>query len=372
MYSQVVSILAIIAMVEARFGQEQVPVAAIQAVTSGGGSGVAATLAGGSISTILAASNSCDKLTFADKIIAELGTGADAVTAAQGLVAAEKNFNPFAASIPTVCSDPTLPTTAVLRGITPKIDPAVGGSALANQLSAQSLKAPFQADGMSVADLLIANGFSNFTKQASSGTTAAVSTSAGNTGAATPPPAGANSTASSSSSVAAPPPATDCNDVPPPPPPPPCNAAPPTATTFVTVAVAAATPAANASANTGASSSSSSSTQSSLGISFGKCTPTIAFEGGLGGRPATEFTFQIIDPLARGGQEEALNPNIISSALCNQLINVCGVAKGDAGETACLQAKAAMQAAGTRDASTAENWNNMLGFAGVSITPAIS
>lgn len=33
------------------------------------------------------------------------------------------------------------------------------------------------------------------------------------------------------------------------------------------------------------------------------------FEGGLGGRPATEFTFLPIDPLVAQGQQEALNPS---------------------------------------------------------------
>lgn len=67
----------------------------------------------------------------------------------------------------------------------------------------------------------------------------------------------------------------------------------------------------------------SNSSTSLAGADFGLCTPTIIFEGGQNGRPATEFTFQIADPLARGGQSEALNPNIITNALCNQLTNVC-------------------------------------------------
>jgi hypothetical protein len=89
--------------------------------------------------------------------------GADAVKAAQDFVAAEQNFNPFVQNIPTICSDPTLPTTAVLRGILPLIDPAVGGSTLANQLSAQSLVTPFDATGLSVAEVFVNAGFSNFT-----------------------------------------------------------------------------------------------------------------------------------------------------------------------------------------------------------------
>ena len=45
------------------------------------------------------------------------------------------------------------------------------------------------------------------------------------------------------------------------------------------------------------------------GDDFGTCDPTIKFEGGLGGRPATEFTFQSQDPAIIAVQEEALNPS---------------------------------------------------------------
>lgn len=39
------------------------------------------------------------------------------------------------------------------------------------------------------------------------------------------------------------------------------------------------------------------------------------FEGGLGGRPATEFTFLPIDPLCAQGQQEALNPSTLFTFL---------------------------------------------------------
>jgi hypothetical protein len=104
------------------------------------------------------------------------------------------------------------------------------------------------------------------------------------------------------------------------------------------------------------------------GADFGKCTPTITFQGGEGNRPATEFTFQIADPVARGGQGEALNPNIITNALCNQLTNVCDA--NDAAKAACADAKAQVAAAGTRDKSTADLFNSALGFAGAVTNPA--
>ena len=99
----------------------------------------------------------------------QLGATPDVIKAAIGLVAAEKNFNPFAQSIPTICSDPTLPATEALRGITPLIDPAVGGADVANDLSAQTITTPLDATGKSVADLLAANGFTNFTTQDAAG-----------------------------------------------------------------------------------------------------------------------------------------------------------------------------------------------------------
>jgi hypothetical protein len=86
-----------------------------------------------------------------------------------GLVAAEQNFNPFAVSIPSICADASLPASAELRGVTPLIDPAVVGADIAIQLSATSIQTPFDATGLSVAEVLIAQGFSNFTAKDASG-----------------------------------------------------------------------------------------------------------------------------------------------------------------------------------------------------------
>jgi hypothetical protein len=61
MVSKVILVSAIIAYVEARFGQEQVPIAAISAV-QGGDAGAAATIAGATISDLLGAANSCAKV----------------------------------------------------------------------------------------------------------------------------------------------------------------------------------------------------------------------------------------------------------------------------------------------------------------------
>jgi hypothetical protein len=61
MVSKLILISAIIAYVEARFGQENVPIAAISAVQGGAG-GAAATIAGATISDLLGGANSCAKV----------------------------------------------------------------------------------------------------------------------------------------------------------------------------------------------------------------------------------------------------------------------------------------------------------------------
>ena len=113
----------------------------------------------------------------------------------------EKNFNNFTQDIPTLCSDPTLPTTAAIRGVLPKIDPAVGGSTLANQLATTSLTTPFDATGKSIADIFTANGFSNFTTQDSAGNTGTAATAASNTTAASSAASDAATTAAAASST---------------------------------------------------------------------------------------------------------------------------------------------------------------------------
>ena len=62
MYTQALLLTAFVAITEARFGQEQVPIPAIEALSSFGQSGQAATLAGNSIQFLLAAANPCGKV----------------------------------------------------------------------------------------------------------------------------------------------------------------------------------------------------------------------------------------------------------------------------------------------------------------------
>jgi hypothetical protein len=389
MYTKAILLSLLAACAEARFGQENVPIAAISALTQFGQSGQAATLAGQSISFLLAAANPCGKLTQADLIVSTLGTDSAVIAAARGLAGAEQNFNPFTTSIPTICSDPTLPTTEALRGVVPLVDPAVTGSDKENANAKTSLTTPFDATGMSVAQVMIAQGFSNFTQKAADGSTGAAAPAAS---------AGASSVAASSaaaSSVAATSSATQQAAV---------GSCTGGATTFVTVTRGAATQSAASSASTSAASSASTSAASSAstsaaaaatgaataagagatsdavtgtfagfqastisGLDFGICTPTIKFEAGLNGRKTTEFTFQAQDPVVNKGQQEALNPNIITNRICDQITNVCKA--NAAAKTACADAKAQILALGTRDSSTADAWNTALGFAGTNINP---
>ncbi|PTB70117.1 hypothetical protein BBK36DRAFT_1173342 [Trichoderma citrinoviride] len=357
---------------EARFGQEQGngAIAAIGALTDLGQPGQAATLAGNSIQFLLAAANPCGKLTQADLILTQLGTSDAAVAAARGLVAAEQNFNPFVVSVPSICSDPTLPKSPELRGVVPLVDPAVGGSDVENKNAAASKTKPFAADGLSVAQVMINNGFSNFTSVAADGT---VEQAAGGSG------AGSSSSAPAASASAAASAAT--------------SAAPP-----VTVADGQAcnTPVPSSDSNTAAQAGSCTGSGSTLacsapqsgsgavknavtgnfdgfvastieGLDFGLCVPTMKFEAGLNGRSDTEFTFQAVDPLVNKGQEEALNPNIITNRIHDQLTNVCGA--NAAAKAAAADAQTKIAALGTRNADTANTWNQLLGFAGANINP---
>ncbi|KAH6720721.1 hypothetical protein BKA61DRAFT_668622 [Leptodontidium sp. MPI-SDFR-AT-0119] len=370
MYTQALLISALVAITEARFGQEQVPIQAISNLGAFGNSGDAATLAGQSISFLLAAANPCGKLSQADKIVATLGTDPAVIAAARGLVAAEQNFNPFVVSIPAICSDASLPATEELRGVVPLVDPAVVGSDTENANSATSLTTPFDATGLSVAEVMAAQGFSNFTTKAADGTAGAAPAG----GAAAPVVAAPAATESAAVETAV------ASAV--------VSACVPS-TTFVTKTKAAATDA--AAVETGAAAAPAASAAPAVGSGvgavsdpvtgtfdgfvassiaandFGTCTPTIKFEAGLNGRKDTEFTFQAIDPVVNKGQQEALNPNIITNRICDQLRNVCGAS--DAGVAACLAAKADILALGTRDQSTADAWNTALGFAGTNTNP---
>ena len=99
---------------------------------------------------------------------------------------------------------------------------------------------------------------------------------------------------------------------------------------------------------------------------FGRCNPTMDFQLGRAGRKPDEGTFLPTDPLVAQGQQDALNPNIITNRICDELTNIC--AANQAAKDACRAAQAQIQALGTRNAATAETWNEALGFAGVDVS----
>ncbi|USP78188.1 hypothetical protein yc1106_05462 [Curvularia clavata] len=422
MVSKAFILMAVIAYVEARFGQEQVPISAISSV-QGGSAGAAATIAGAAISDLLGAANSCAKLTRADQIFTELGGGADALAAAIGMVTAEKNTNPFAnGNVQNVCGDPALPVTPELRGITPLIDPAVDVNGAAAALSKSSAASPLAADGLSVFDLMDQAGLGDLVKsQASAG--GAGGAAAGGAGAGN---GNANGNANNNQGAAGNGNANNnnqnnngnadnaagnnnagnnnagnqggqCNQ----------NAGNQNAGNANNNAGNAGNAnnnagnannsAGNANNNAGNANNNAGNANNNAGnagnagnannnagnagnangnagaggaaaggADFGQCTPTITFQGGENGRPATEFTFQIADPLARGGQGEALNPDIITNALCNQLTNVCGA--NAAAIATCESAKAAVKG-GPRNKSTADKFNTLIGFPGAVTNP---
>ncbi|CAN9183774.1 unnamed protein product [Alternaria alternata] len=450
MVSKTFMIAAMIAYVEARFGQEQVPINAISSV-QGGDAGAASTIAGAAISDLLGGANSCDKLVRADQIFTELGGGADALTAAIGMVTAEKNTNPFAGgNAQNVCGDASLPVTPELRGITPLIDPDVDVNGDAAALSQSSAASPLAADGLSVFDLMDQAGLGDLVvSQASAGGAAAggaaqggnqaaagngnagnaangnagnaanngnannnqqqqgsaagnATDNAGNDAAAgnnnannnnnnqnanadnnnnanagnnNNANAGNNNNANNNGNAGNDNAANNQND----------NQnnnnnnnnnnnqqngnnnAGNNANNQNNNQQDAAAGNGNNNANAGADAGNAAGGAAGAGgEDFGLCTPTITFQGGENGRAADEFTFQIADPLARGGQGEALNPDIITNALCNQLTNVCEA--NDAAVATCESAAAAVKG-GDRNKALADQFNSLIGFPGAVTNP---
>ncbi|KAL1798328.1 hypothetical protein ACET3X_002365 [Alternaria dauci] len=409
MVSKTFMIAAMIAYVQARFGQEQIPIDAISSV-QGGDAGAAATIAGAAISDLLGAANSCDKLVRADQIFTELGGGADALAAAIGMVTAEKNTNPFAGgNAQNVCGDASLPVTPELRGITPLIDPDVDVNGDAAALSQSSAASPLAADGLSVFDLMDQAGLGDLVVSQASAGGAAAGGAAGDADQGGNQAAAGNNNADNSADDNA---ANNGNAN--------NNQQQQDAAAGNSTADAGNNNANNDNQNSNACNNNNVNNQNGNqngnqnnndnnsnnqqngnnnnqnddqqdaaagndnnnadadagadagnaagagGEDFGLCTPTITFQGGENGRPADEFTFQIADPLARGGQGEALNPDIITNALCNQLTNVCEA--NDAAVATCESAAAAVQG-GERNKALADQFNSLVGFAGAVTNP---
>lgn len=60
--------------------------------------------------------------------------------------------------------------------------------------------------------------------------------------------------------------------------------------------------------------------------------------------------------------------DIITNRICDQLTNVCNA--NQAAKTLCKSAQAQILALGTRDKSTADTWNTLLGFPGTVTNPS--
>lgn len=447
MMSKTLALALLMAYAEARFGQEQVPVAAIQALSNFGNPGEAATLAGAVPGVLLAGANACAQVELADRIVTTLGNDQQVIDAAKQLIAAEKNFNPFAVDIPSICDDANLPATEELRGVIPIVDPAVAGSDVQNANSATSLTTPFDANGLSIADISIAQGFDNFTAQASDGSTAPAGDAAAGGNAAGGGAAAGNGAGNAGNDGAAGNAANDgaanagnnnnaqnggatqcgggrnqnngnnnnnnnngngnnnngnnnnnnngnnnngnnnnnnnnnnngadnaandgaaddaAND----------DAANNGANNGAADGAAndgAADDAADNGANNGAAAGTAGLTVSSnAALDFGTCNPAMSFVGGRANRAADEFTFNSVDPRILGVQQEALNPNIITNRICDEVQNRCGA--NDAAVQACLDAKADLLAQdinAVKVAATATNWNAALGFENVDISQA--
>ncbi|UNI17854.1 hypothetical protein JDV02_004168 [Purpureocillium takamizusanense] len=334
-------ILSLLAVATARFGREQVPVAAVQALSGRGQPGASGTLSGAVPGVLLAAADPCAKLSLADDIVRQLGETDDVVAAAKGVVAAEQNFNPFVVDRPNVCGDASLPATAALRGVVPLVDPAVGGSDVENANSATSVDRPFNADGLSVAQVMDAQGFSNFTVDGQApGNPARNGTGsggkAGNSG-----NVGKNGNTGNNDNK-----------------PGSCGAAGGDNNNSNNNG-GGGKGHGNGSNNTG-NFNKGGNANNGTAADFGICTPTIDFRLGRAGRKADEGTFLPTDPLVAKGQQDALNPSIITNRVCDQLTNVCEA--NAAAKALCRDAQAKVQASGDRSAAAATTFNGLLGF----------
>ncbi|KAJ3310221.1 hypothetical protein HDV04_005160 [Boothiomyces sp. JEL0838] len=169
MYSKIV-ITAFLAIVNARFGQQNPNLGDLQALLGGA---VGGPLSGDIPSTLLGGADPCAKLSLADKIAAAKPGDAAVLTIAKKLVNTESNFNPFGAGAdPKFCNNPALPATPELRGILAQVSDdglqqkfgANGGlnNDQINAIATKSLTNPLPADGLSVAQLYLQQGFKDF------------------------------------------------------------------------------------------------------------------------------------------------------------------------------------------------------------------
>jgi len=116
-----------ISLTHSSFGQEQAPIAAIQAVTSGGNPGEAATLAGASISLLLAAANPCAKVRLLASTINST-VHADMFDSSQRLMRSSPNLvlEQMLSQLPRASSQPS--KTSTLSMLTAQLSAATQAS----------------------------------------------------------------------------------------------------------------------------------------------------------------------------------------------------------------------------------------------------
>ncbi|KAI8895865.1 hypothetical protein BC833DRAFT_507365, partial [Globomyces pollinis-pini] len=122
-------------------------------------------------STLLGGADPCEKLRLADTVVAAKPGDAAVLQAARELINAEANFNNFQQAGPKFCNDPTLPVTPELRGVLAVVSDegvqqkfGANGGATAqqiNDIAKASVTTPLAADGKSVGQLFIEQGFNN-------------------------------------------------------------------------------------------------------------------------------------------------------------------------------------------------------------------
>ena len=164
---QAITLIICISTAYSRFEQQNPPAEKAAFLAVGG------SISGTVPNSLLGSTEPCVKLMVADTIASAKPGDKAALEAAMDVVATESNFNPFiAGSLPKFCNDTSLPKTPELRGILSLVSdqdlptPFGGSGGLTadaiNAIAKASRKSPLPADGKSVAQLYLEQGFKDF------------------------------------------------------------------------------------------------------------------------------------------------------------------------------------------------------------------
>ncbi|KAF8306924.1 hypothetical protein DL93DRAFT_2088403 [Clavulina sp. PMI_390] len=147
-----------------------------------------------------------------------------------------------------------------------------------------------------------------------------------------------------------------------------------TATQMVTVTVGASTTAAATTTTAAENVATTAATTTSSGalpvntaahtgsLTFGTCTdPSVIFGPSFEGRQATDFSF-LPNNRVQFNHDSAENPDIVFQAICDTLVNNCGLTETDPNVLACRAAEAAADQFG-KTGKAADSFNAALGFA---------